>query len=150
MPRTGRKWIALVAGPFAFAALLGVDSPLSAWGDYGARPALAAGLTLWMAIWWISEALPIQWTACVPLLVLPFSNVHGAGFAANLRGALLPYLDPYIFLFLGGMGIATAMQQWNGSGYLTIPLMVRTGVPLDAAAALLAALWCWIAVPLFL
>jgi sodium-dependent dicarboxylate transporter 2/3/5 len=113
VPRTGRKWIAVVAGPFACAALLGLDSPLSAWGEYGAKPALAAGLTLWMAIWWISEAVRIEWTACLPLVVLPFANVHGDGFAANLRGALLPYLDPYIFLFLGGMGIAAAMQQWN-------------------------------------
>ena len=37
-----------------------------------------------------------------------------------------------------------------GSGYLTIPLMVRTGVMLDLAAALCAAIWCWFAVPVFL
>jgi sodium-dependent dicarboxylate transporter 2/3/5 len=94
VPRTGRKWVAFFVGPLAFAALLGFDGPLSAWGEYGAGPALAAGLTLWMAIWWISEAVRIEWTACLPLVVLPFANVHGDGFAANLRGALLPYLDP--------------------------------------------------------
>jgi sodium-dependent dicarboxylate transporter 2/3/5 len=37
-----------------------------------------------------------------------------------------------------------------GSGYLTIPLMARTGVVLDVVAALCAATWCWFAVPLFL
>jgi sodium-dependent dicarboxylate transporter 2/3/5 len=37
-----------------------------------------------------------------------------------------------------------------GSGYLTIPLMARTGVVLDLVAALCAASWCWIAVPVFL
>jgi sodium-dependent dicarboxylate transporter 2/3/5 len=66
-----------------------------------------------MAIWWITEAVPIQWTACLPLVVLPWTHVHGESLGANLRGALLPYVDPYIFLFLGGMGIAAAMQQWN-------------------------------------
>src|SRR5262245_5664197 len=66
-----------------------------------------------MATWWITEALPIAWTACVPLLVLPFASVYGEGFGANLRGAAAPYVDPYIFLFLGGMGIAAAMQQWG-------------------------------------
>jgi predicted ATPase len=30
---------------------------------------------------------------------------------ANARGAALPYVDPYIFLFAGGMAIAAAMQQ---------------------------------------
>jgi sodium-dependent dicarboxylate transporter 2/3/5 len=37
-----------------------------------------------------------------------------------------------------------------GSGYVTVPLMVRTGVLLDVAAALLAALWCGLVVPLVL
>ena len=37
-----------------------------------------------------------------------------------------------------------------GSGYLTIPLMARTGVVLDLAAALCTATWCWFAVPLLL
>lgn len=113
LPRSGWRRIALMAGPLAFAALLTLDTPLRQWGEYGGRPALAAGLTLWMATWWISEALPIQWTACLPLLVLPLSRVHGEGVAANALGALLPYLNPYIFLFLGGMGIAAAMQQWG-------------------------------------
>ena len=35
-----------------------------------------------------------------------------------------------------------------GSGYVTIPQMARTGVLLDAFAAILAALWCYLAVPL--
>src|SRR4030095_11870371 len=36
-----------------------------------------------------------------------------------------------------------------GSGYLTIPLMARTGVVLAVVAALCAAIWCWIAEPVF-
>jgi sodium-dependent dicarboxylate transporter 2/3/5 len=113
MPRSLGKRAALILGPLAFAALLVLDTPLRQWGGYGARPAVAAGLTLWMATWWISEALPIHWTACLPLLVLPFSGIHGDGVGAGAAGALLPYVNPYIFLFLGGMGIAAAMQQWR-------------------------------------
>src|SRR5262245_63525761 len=82
-----------------------------------------------MAIWWITEAVRIQWTACLPLLVLPLTTIHGDGFAANLRGALAPYVDPYIFLFLGGMGIAAAMQQWNL--HRRIALMVMRAVGTD-------------------
>ena len=127
MPRSGRKWIFFFAGPGAFAALLALDTPLQAWGEYGSRPALAAALTLWMAIWWITEAVPIQWTACLPPLVLPFSSIHGDGVFANLRGALLPYVDPYIFLFLGGMGIAAAMQQWNLHRRIALAVMRVVG-----------------------
>ena len=127
MPRSGRKWIAFFAGPAAFAAFALLDTPLAHWGEAGAKPALAAGLTLWMAIWWISEAVPIQWTACLPLAVLPFSGIHGDGLGANLRGALLPYVDPYIFLFLGGMGIAAAMQQWNLHRRIALAVMRLVG-----------------------
>ena len=94
MPRSGRKWVAFCAGLLAFAAFVALDTPLSDWDRYGARPALAAGLTAWMAIWWITEAVPIQWTACLPLLVLPWSDVYGEGVAPNLRGALLPKAPP--------------------------------------------------------
>jgi sodium-dependent dicarboxylate transporter 2/3/5 len=31
-----------------------------------------------------------------------------------------------------------------GSGYVKIPRMARTGAVLDAAAAILAAAWCWL------
>jgi sodium-dependent dicarboxylate transporter 2/3/5 len=124
---SARRWIVSCAGPLAFAALLWLDTPLARWGEYGARPALAAGLTLWMAIWWIGEAVPIHWTACLPLLVLPFSGVHGEGVAANLGGAFLPYVDPYIFLFLGGMGIAAAMQQWNLHRRIALAVMRAVG-----------------------
>jgi sodium-dependent dicarboxylate transporter 2/3/5 len=29
------------------------------------------GLALWMAVWWISEAMPLPVTALLPLVVLP-------------------------------------------------------------------------------
>jgi sodium-dependent dicarboxylate transporter 2/3/5 len=127
VPRTGRKWIAFLAGPAVFAAFATADTSLAHWGEHGARPALAAGLTLWMAIWWISEAVRIEWTACLPLVVLPFSGIHGDGVAANLRGAALPYVNPYIFLFLGGMGIAAAMQQWNLHRRIALRVMRLVG-----------------------
>jgi sodium-dependent dicarboxylate transporter 2/3/5 len=127
MPRSPWKRAALLAGPLAFAALLVVDTPLRHWGDYGARPAVAAGLTLWMATWWISEALPIHWTACVPLGVLPFAGIHGESVGEGALGALIPYLNPYIFLFLGGMGIAAAMQQWQLDRRIALGILRAVG-----------------------
>jgi sodium-dependent dicarboxylate transporter 2/3/5 len=126
MPRGGRL-VARIAGVLAFAALLVLDTPLRHWGEFGARPAIAAGLTLWMAIWWISEALPIHWTACLPLLVLPWSGIHGDGVAAGAWGALVPYVNPYIFLFLGGMGIAAAMQQWSLDRRIALAILRAVG-----------------------
>jgi len=107
------KPLPFVLGLVAFAALALIDSPLRHFGEHGGLPALAAGVTAWMAIWWIGEAVPLWWTALIPLAVYPLTRVHGEGFGANAWGAAKPYVDPYIFLFLGGMGIAVAMQQWN-------------------------------------
>ena len=121
------KPLPFVAGLALGALPLALDTELSRWGEHGSRPALAAALTLLMATWWITEALPISWTACIPLLVLPFASMYGEGFAANLRGAFAPYVDPYIFLFLGGMGIAAAMQQWDLHRRIALQVMRIVG-----------------------
>ncbi len=122
------KPIPFVLGLAAAAAVLAIDSPLRHFGEHGALPALAAAVTLLMAVWWIGEAVPMWLTACVPLAVYPFTRVHGEGFGANLWGAFVPYVDPYIFLFLGGMGIAAAMEQWNLHRRIALAIMQRVGV----------------------
>jgi len=127
VPSLPIKPIPFALGLLAFAALAFLDSPLRQFGEYGALPALAAGVTAWMAIWWIGEAAPLWLTALIPLALYPFASVYGDGFGANLSGALLPYLDPYIFLFLGGMGIAAAMQQWNLHRRVALAIMRRIG-----------------------
>ena len=114
-------------GLAAFAALALLDSPLRHFGEHGALPALAAGVTAWMAIWWIGEAVPLWLTALIPLVVYPLSSVHGDGRVANIIGTVAPYFDPYIFLFLGGMGIAAAMQQWNLHRRVALGIMLRVG-----------------------
>ena len=121
------KPLPFALGLIAFAALAFLDSPLRHFGEHGALPALAAGVTAWMAIWWIGEAAPLWCTALIPLALYPFAHVYGDAFAANLWGAFAPYVDPYIFLFLGGMGIAAAMQQWNLHRRVALAIMLRVG-----------------------
>jgi len=105
------KIAGLLAGLLAFALLLWSDSPLQHHGKWGAQPAAAAAVTVLMALWWLTEALPIHYTACLPLLLFPLTGVFGPGAGANLGRTLSSYFDPYIFLFAGGMGVAAAMQQ---------------------------------------
>ena len=121
------KPLPLALGLAAFGALTLLDSPLRHFGGHGALPALAAGITAWMAIWWIGEAVPLWVTALIPLAIYPFTRIRGDGFGANLWGALAPYVDPYIFLFLGGMGIAAAMQQWNLHRRVALAIMRSIG-----------------------
>jgi sodium-dependent dicarboxylate transporter 2/3/5 len=134
------KPVGLVLGLAACAALAFLPSPLQHQGELGNRPAHAAGAVALMALWWLTEALPIYWTACVPLVLFPLLGVFPGGFIANLRAAAAPYLDPYIFLFAGGMAIAAAMQQWNLHRRLALGIMDRLGAdPPRLLAGFLAA-----------
>jgi sodium-dependent dicarboxylate transporter 2/3/5 len=121
------KIAGLLGGVVAFALLAFLDTPLRHDPEMGARPAFAAAGASLMAIWWLTEALPIYVTACVPLVLFPLTGVFGAGLVENVRQSVLPYVDPYIFLFAGGMGIAAAMQQWNLHRRIALGIMDRIG-----------------------
>jgi sodium-dependent dicarboxylate transporter 2/3/5 len=77
--------------------------------DPAARRTLA--MLVLMSTWWMTEAVPIHWTACLPLLAFPLLSVHPGDHWTNVREAARPYLDPNTFLFLGGMCIALAMED---------------------------------------
>ncbi len=72
------------------------------------HPARATvGVTTWMAIWWMTEAIPVSATALLPLVLFPWLGI------ASGRNAAAPYGHELIFLFLGGFLIALAMERWG-------------------------------------
>ncbi|HWN42553.1 MAG TPA: DASS family sodium-coupled anion symporter [Thermoanaerobaculia bacterium] len=127
LPLTPLKLAGLLGGLVAFFLLAFLDTPLRHDPEFGSRPAFAAAGAALMAIWWLTEALPIYVTACVPLVLFPLTGVFGGGPGTGIRQSVLPYLDPYIFLFAGGMGIAAAMQQWNLHRRIALGIMDRIG-----------------------
>ena len=74
-----------------------------------------AGLAGWMALWWLTEVVPLWATALLPLVELPLAG------AAPVTGAIRPYLHPLIFLFMGGFILALAMERWVES----VPVLSR-------------------------
>jgi sodium-dependent dicarboxylate transporter 2/3/5 len=60
-----------------------------------------------MAIWWMTEAIPIPATAILPLGLFPLLGVLDA------RNASAPYADELIFLFMGGFFLAVTMEKWG-------------------------------------
>lgn len=98
------KWIGLVAGPIAAVgayALLGGDGDL---GEAGRRTTAVAVL---MAVWWLTEALPLSATALLPIALFPMLGV------VSIRQATAPYAHELIFLFLGGFILGLGMQRWG-------------------------------------
>lgn len=121
---TPGRVVGLVLGLLAMLGLWMLPSPLQA-GD--GRAALAAGITAWMSIWWLTEAVPITVTAAVPIVVFPLTGVLGGDRAEQLGVVISAYIHPYIFLFLGGMGIAAAMQQCQLHRRLAVQIMRLVG-----------------------
>ncbi|MEX2528139.1 MAG: DASS family sodium-coupled anion symporter [Gemmatimonadota bacterium] len=66
-----------------------------------------AAVAILMAVWWMSEALPIPATALLPLVLFPVLGILDMG------GAATPYANELIFLFMGGFFLAFAMERWN-------------------------------------
>ncbi|HMC09665.1 MAG TPA: anion permease, partial [Pirellulaceae bacterium] len=79
-------------------------------GDGGLSHAARAcgGVATLMAVWWMTEALPLEATALLPLVLLPLTGIYESGTA--FKRAAAPYADPAIFLFLGGFMIALSIE----------------------------------------
>jgi len=92
-----------IAGPLAF-LLLYFFVPTSGLPEEGK---LMLGLTLWMAIWWITEAVPIAGTALLPLIILPLLGI------VSIKQVSANYMDPTVLLYMGGFLLATAIEKWG-------------------------------------
>ncbi len=121
------KPIAALSGVVVASLLLLVDSPLHHFESFGSRPAAAAAVTALMAIWWLTEALPIYLTACIPLVLYPLLGVFEGGPVERVTATGKPYVDSYIFLFMGGMCIAAAMQQCDLHRRIALSIMRAIG-----------------------
>ncbi|WP_245193108.1 DASS family sodium-coupled anion symporter [Kocuria sp. JC486] len=101
--KTGRLWLYRLLGVVAFFAvwlLLG-----SADVSQDARTVAAIGSL--MAVWWMTEAVPLPVTSLLPIVLFPVLT------QLTPEEATAPYANPIVFLFLGGFLIAIAMQKWN-------------------------------------
>jgi sodium-dependent dicarboxylate transporter 2/3/5 len=66
-----------------------------------------AAIGAWMAVWWMTEAVPLAVTSLLPLILFPLTGV------LKLDAAAAPYADKNVFLFLGGFMVALAVERWN-------------------------------------
>jgi sodium-dependent dicarboxylate transporter 2/3/5 len=101
---TTRAWIGRVLGPVAAVAVYLLLPEAEGLTEAG-RGTAAVGVL--MAVWWLSEALPLPATALLPIVLFPPLQVVDVG------EATAPYADDIIFLFLGGFLLALAMQRWG-------------------------------------
>lgn len=82
----------------------------------------AAGLVWIMAVWWMTEALPLSATAILPFLVLPLTGV------ADANKTAAAYYSPIMFLFIGGAFLALAIERTGLHRRLALAIMRRAGL----------------------
>jgi sodium-dependent dicarboxylate transporter 2/3/5 len=93
----------LLLGPMLFVLIMLLPLP-AGMTPQGLRVAAVAVL---MAVWWITEAIPIPATALLPIVLFPVLGVlTGSEVTAT-------YANHLIYLFLGGFLIAVTMEKWN-------------------------------------
>jgi len=97
------KKTGLVLGPLLFFMTFFVSPPegmsIEAWR--------ACGVGLWMATWWVTEAMPLPVSSLLPIVLLPLLGL------IPLKEVVAPFSSPIIFLFLGGFVISLAMEKYD-------------------------------------
>lgn len=76
-------------------------------GQLGHGPRAVAGIGVWMALWWMTEAVPLAVTSLLPLVLFP------AGGVVPLAQAGASYADPFVMLFFGGFVLGLAVEKWG-------------------------------------
>lgn len=66
-----------------------------------------ASVAALMAVWWVTETIPLFATALLPIVLYPALGILSGKETAPI------YVNSLIFLFIGGFLIALAMERWN-------------------------------------
>ena len=80
-----------------------------------------ASIAALMAVWWITEAIPLFATSLLPIVSYPLLGVMSGRETAPI------YINSVIFLFIGGFIIALAMERWNLHRRIALTIITSLG-----------------------
>lgn len=109
--------LGLLLGAAAFVVIL-ILPPPSGLTVAGWR---TAAVSVLMAVWWMTEALPIPATALLPLALFPALGILTSPTASA------PYANDLIFLFMGGFLLAVTMERWGLHKRIALAIMSWVG-----------------------
>lgn len=81
----------------------------------------AAAVLIWMAVWWVSEAVNIYMTSLLPLILLPLTGTM------PMKVVAPNYMHEIIFLFIGGFLFAFALEKWNLHNRIALKIILSVG-----------------------
>jgi sodium-dependent dicarboxylate transporter 2/3/5 len=106
-------WAGLIVFVLMLLAPAPAGMPLPAWRT--------TAVVVLMAVWWMTQALPLTVTALVPFLAFPLMGVMTANATAGA------YWSPILFLVLGGAMIALAIERTGLHRRLALAIVSRGG-----------------------
>ncbi|GAB4320641.1 MAG: SLC13 family permease [Bacteroidales bacterium] len=78
-------------------------------------------VTVLMALWWITEVIPLAVTSLLPVVLFPALGIMSG------RQTAAVYFNDVIFLFLGGFMLAIALERWNLHRRIALKILQWTG-----------------------
>lgn len=97
------KTVGLLLGLTVFAVMLMNEPPeglpLNGW--------YVLAIMALMALWWMTEAIPVAVTALVPLVAVPFLGL------GDTQDAAKGFASDVIYLTMGGFMLGVALERWN-------------------------------------
>ncbi|UOB16765.1 SLC13 family permease [Abyssalbus ytuae] len=116
LKRTG-----LILGPILFASTLLFFKP----ENLNKEGVAVLATTLWVAVWWIFEVIPIAITAMLPIILFPLSG------AMSLDETTAAYGHKYVFLYVGGFILAIAIEKWNLHKRIALSIITIIGTSMN-------------------
>ena len=112
--KPSKNIIGLILGPLVFSLILVFFEADGL--SFEAKCILAS--TAWMAVWWVTECVPISVTALLPIVLFPLTG------GMDLSTTTAAYGHKLVFLFVGGFMIAEVARLLKENKKKYIPLNV--------------------------
>ncbi len=116
-----KKLFGRIFGPLAFLLIYSFFSP----EGLSKEGVSVLAVTAWVAIWWISEAIPVEANSLLPIILFPLTG------ALDLTKTCAAYGHKFIFLFVGGFILAIAIEKWNLHKRISLSIIKVVGTNLS-------------------
>ena len=112
-----RKITILLLGPLIFIFSILMD-PIGGMTEFSQ---IVLGSTFWIALWWVTEVIPIPVTSLLPVVLFPLTRIM------DVKSTTINYGNDIVFLYLGGFLIAIAIEKWNLHRRIALSILLWVG-----------------------
>lgn len=106
----------IALGPLLFAVTLFIFNSFN-----HAQEGRMAAIAVWVATWWLTEAVEIPIASLIPFILIPLFGIADAKTIAS------QYMDQVIFLFMGGFMLSYALEKSNLHSRLALYILSKVG-----------------------